>query len=368
MLGLAVVAMSMSACSTSYDCSNTDVVDALVEQASNSGFITTMKDVPAEWVSKLAEGTAARNVVTLDANEEIQHFRCKANLEFREGARTVTSKDITYEVRKIEGENDFTLEWELENNGITNIDPIRMFAYDVQAPWKEAIEKQQVEVLRGQIKAQEEEARTWARAFAPDYAAKNPPLTFDRDALKKHADDFLASREAEPVMDQFHDIDGDGFLDYFAIVAKSEYDEGEFAEETGDDGQYTNTGGFMTKNYFFVAVTQPFNGFGLETSMTLRHGKVTTAAGEKVTGKYPPKQIASVAKAPANPIVGVSNSNGYIVVSLADGQAVTIEEFKPEKPLEQVQKDRLSDLEDRLTLLRENGTVDVHPELTHFRG
>ena len=359
-LGLAVVALSISACSTSYDCSSNDVTASLVEQAAHSGFIPYMKDAPADWVSKLEDHTTTKNVVTLDANDEIHHFRCRANLEYREGARTVTSKDVTYEVRKIEGEDDFTLEWEVENNGIANIDPIKLFAMDVQGPWKGELEKQMETEIRGQVTAKNEEARAWAHSYAPEFATKNPPRPFGRDALKKHADEFLARRDVEPVMDQLHDIDGDGFQDYFAIVAKSEYHEGEYAEES-ETGDYMYTGGYMQKNYRYVVVTQPFNGFGVETSMTLDEGDVTIARGEQVAERYRRNEIANAATPPANPIVGVSNNDGQIVVTLADGQAVTIDKFKPEKTLEQIQQERLADLENRLAFLRENGSDTSQP-------
>lgn len=353
-LCLSVVALSMGACSSSYDCSSTDVVEALVQEAATSGFVPHLNPAPADWTTRLASHTKARNIVTLDEDEGTQHFRCRANLEYSEAARTVTSKDITYEVRKIEGEDDFSLEWEVPNDGIGDIDPIKLFAMDVQGPWKGEIEKQMEAEVRGKSAAKQEEARAWARGFAPEFAAKNPPLPFGRDALKKYADDFLASRNVEPVMDQFHDIDGDGFQDYFAIVAKSQYHEGEYAEES-DNREYLYTGGFMQKNYSYVAVTQPFRGFGLETGMTLDEGAITNARGEQVREKYLPKEIANVASPPESPIVGVSNTDGQIVVSLADGQSVIIDKFKPEQTLEQIQQERLQGLENRLTELRERG-------------
>ncbi len=135
-LCLSVVALSMGACSTSYDCSSSDVVDALVQEAATSGFVPHLNPAPAEWTTRLASHTKARNIVTLDEDEGTQHFRCRANLEYSEAARTVTSKDITYDVRKIEGEDDFSLEWEVPNDGIGDIDPIKLFAMDVQGPWK----------------------------------------------------------------------------------------------------------------------------------------------------------------------------------------------------------------------------------------
>ena len=356
-LGLAVVALSISACSTSYDCSSNDVTASLVEQAAHSGFIPYMKDAPADWVSKLADHTTTKNVVTLDANDEIHHFRCRANLEYREGARTVTSKDVTYEVRKIEGEEDFTLEWEVENNGITDIDPIKMFAFDVQLPWKGALEKQQEVEHRAMVNNQKHEAKAWAPGYAAEYAAKNPPLPFSQEALKKYFDDYLGSRDVERVLEQFHDIDGDGFIDYLSIVANHEYNKGEFAEETENYGQYTNTGGFMSKTYFLIAVTQTFQGFGIATNMGVRDDiRITTADGEKVTEKYLPREISTIAKPPANPITGVTNRDGLIVVSLANGESVTIDTFKPEKTLQQMQQDRLLDLENRLAYRRENGS------------
>lgn len=355
LLSAGLAALSLSACSTGYDCSNTDVTDMLVEQAANSGYTPYMKEVPAEWGPRLVNHTALRNVVTLDKNEEIGHFRCKANLEYREGDRSVTSKDITYEVRKIEGEADFTLEWEVEHNGIGPIDPIKMFALDVQGPWKGELEKQQAKDYQEKLASHKEEVRAWALQYATEYASKHPPIPFGREALKQHADEDLARLELEPVMEQFHDIDGDGFLDYFTIVANREFNEGEFAEETENYGQYTNTGGFMRRTYFFRAVTQPFKGFGLETNMGLQDlVKVTTAEGEKVADKYLPRDVAKVAKAPLNPIAGVAHVDGAIVVSLVDGQSVTIDKFKPEKPLAEIQQDRMRDLQDRLTLLREN--------------
>lgn len=354
-LCLSVVALSMGACSTSYDCSSSDVVDALVQEAATSGFVPHLNPAPTEWTTRLASHTSARNIVTLDENQGTQHFRCRANLEYSEGARTVTSKDITYEVRKIEGEDDFSLEWEVPNDGIGDIDPIKLFAIDVQGPWKGELEKQQQSEHRSQVESQNEEALAWARSFAADYAAKHPPLPFDRDALKKHADDFIGARNAEVVMDQLHDIDGDGFQDYFAIAANSEFIDGEFAAETENYGEYTKTGGFMRKHYSFVAVTQTFQGFGLETNMGLHEGKITQVDGEKVTSRYLPREIAGIAEAPPNPIVGVTNSDGYIVVSLADGQAITIKDFKPEKTLVQMQQDRMRELEERLIQMRARG-------------
>ena len=355
MLVLGFAAISLSACSTAYDCSSADVTDMLVEQAANSGYTAYMKEVPAEWTPRLIDHTAVGNVVTLDKNEEIGHFRCKANLEYREGDRSVMSKDITYEVRAIEGEDDFTLEWEIEHNGITAIDPIKLFAFDVQGPWKGEIEKQQAKDYQEQVANHKEEARAWALQYAKEYASKNPPIPFGREALKKHAEDDLSRLDLEPVMEQFHDIDGDGFLDYFTIVANREFNEGEFAEETENYGQYTNTGGFMRRTYFLMAVTQPFKGFGLETNMGLQSlVKVTTADGEKVADKYLPRDIAKVATAPSNPIAGVSHVDGAIVVSLVDGQSVTIDKFKPEKQLAEIEQDRMRELQDRLALLREN--------------
>ena len=354
-LGLAVVVLSMSACSASYDCSSGDVIDALVEEAATSGFVPYMKDVPADWEARLTDHTNAKNVVTLEANNEIEHFRCRANLEYREDTRTVTSKDITYEVRKIEGKDDFSLEWEIENNGIADIDPIKLFAMDVQGPWKGELEKQLEAEVRGEVAAKKEEALAWARGHAADYAAKNPPISFDRDALKKKADDYLSSRDVETIMEQFDDIDGDGFLDYFTIVASHEFNDGEFAEETENYGEYTNTGGFMRKSYFLLAVTQRFAGFGIATNIGLQDPiKVTTADGEKVTEKYLRKDIANFALPPPNPISAVSKKDGVIVVSLADGQSVAISEFKPEKTLEQMRQERLVDLEKRLAYAREN--------------
>lgn len=355
-LCLSVVALSMGACSTSYDCSSSDVVDALVQEAATSGFVPHLNPAPAEWTTRLASHTKARNIVTLDEDEGTQHFRCRANLEYSEAARTVTSKDITYDVRKIEGEDDFSLEWEVPNDGIGDIDPIKLFAMDVQGPWKGELEKQQEADYHDRVASQNEEATTWARGYAADYAAKHPPIPFDRDALKKHADDFIGARNAELVMEQFHDIDGDGFQDYMAITASSEFDKGEFAEETENYGEYVNTGGFMRKTYFLVAVTQVFNGFGRATNMGLQEPiKVVTATGEKVTGRYLPNDIASVASAPENPIVGVTNADGDIVVSLASGQAVTIKDFKPEKTLAQMQQDRMRELEERLIHMRARG-------------
>ena len=108
------------------------------------------------------------------------------------------------------------------------------------------------------------------------------PIPFGRAELKQHADDYLGSRDVEPIAQQFHDIDGDGFEDYFTIVAKAEFNPGEFAEETQNYGEYKNTGGFMIKHYFFVAVTQPFQGFGRKTAMTLRDGKITTASDHTI--------------------------------------------------------------------------------------
>lgn len=354
-LALTVAALTMGACSTSYDCSSADVTAALVQEAASSGYIPYMKQVPADWNARFTNHTTVKNIVTLDQDDGVQHYRCRANLHYGEGARTVSSKDITYEVRQIEGADDFTLEWEVENNGIVTIDPIKQFAMDVQGPWKGELEKQLEQEIRSQNASRKEEARTWARGFAAEYAAQHPPMPFDSDALKKYADDFLSGRDAEPVMEQFHDIDGDGIEDYFMILAKSEYDEGQFAGETQNYGEYTNTGGFMRKNYFFLAVTQTFKGFGLETSMGLHDGKVTSVDGEKVASRYLPRDIASLAKAPPNPIASVTHSDGDILVSLTDGKTVTIQDFKPEKSLEQVRQERLQDLEDRLARLRENG-------------
>jgi hypothetical protein len=354
-LGLAAAALSLSACGTSYDCSNTDVVDALIGEAANPGQIAGMQEVPAEWQQRLASNTSAKNLVTLDKNDETQHYRCRANLEYRDDTRTVLSKDITYEVRKIEGEDDFTLEWEIENNGFANIDPIKMFSFDVLGQWRAEYNAQREKESLEQLDQSKRDAREWARGFAVEYAAKNPPKPFGRDALKKHADDALAYQDVERIMDQFHDIDGDGFQDYFAIVAKREFHEGQFAEETENYGQYTNTGGFMRKDYFFVAVTQTFKGFGLETNVGLHDGKITSVDGEKVTERYLPKEIANVAKEPPNPIVGVTNAEGNILVRLADGQVVTIEDFKSEKTLPQLQQERMRNLEDQLAELRATG-------------
>lgn len=352
-MGLA--AISLSACSTAYDCSSADVTEMLVEQAANSGYNAYMKDVPAEWGPRLVDHTAVRNVVTLEKNDEIAHFRCKANMEYREGDRSVTSKDITYDVRKIEGEDDFTLEWNVEHNGIAAIDPIKMFALDVQGPWKGELERRQAKEYQQEVASHKQEARSWALQYATEYAAKHPPIPFGRDALKKHADDDLSGRDLEVVREQFHDIDGDGFLDYFTIVANREFDEGEFAEEAENYGEYTSTGGFMRRTYFLMAVTQPFKGFGLETSMGLQDlVKVTSADGEKVVEKYLRRDIAKLAKPPASPISGVSHVDGAIVVSLVDGQSVTIDKFKPKKALAEIQQDRMRDLQDRLTFLREN--------------
>lgn len=352
---LAAAVLSLSACGTSYDCSNTDVVDALIGEAANPGQIAGVKEVPAEWQQRLVSNTSAKNLVTLDKNDETQHYRCRANLEYRDDTRTVLSKDITYEVRKIEGEDDFTLEWEVERNSIANIDPVHRFAYDVIGTWAAEANAEKAKEAHAQYEVEQSEIAEWSRSYAAEYAAKNPPKPFGRDALKKYADDFLASREVEPVMDQFHDIDGDGFEDYFAIVAKREFNEGEIAGETENYGEYTNTGGFMKKNYFFLAVTQTFKGFGLETNMGLRNGPITSVDGEKVTTTYLRKDIARLAKDPPNPIVGVSNVDGVIVVRLGDGQAVTIQDFKPEKTLEQMQLDRQADLERRLISMKSSG-------------
>ena len=355
LLSAGLAALTLSACSTGYDCSNEDVTEMLVEQAANSGYTGYMKEAPAEWGPRLVDHTAVRNVVTLDKNEEIGHFRCKANLEYRESDRSVTSKDITYEVRKIEGEDEFTLEWEVGHNGITAIDPIKVFAFDVQSRWNAELEQQQAKDYQERLASHKEAARAWALQYAPEYATKNPPIPYGREALKQHAMDDLGRLDLEPVMEQFHDIDGDGFIDYFAIVANREYNEGEFAEETENYGQYTNTGGFMRRTYFLMALTQPFNGFGLKTNLGLQSLiKVTTADGEKVAGKYLRRDIDKVATAPSNPIAGVSHVDGAIVVSLVDEQSVAIDKFKPEKPLAEIQQDRMRELQDRLTLLREN--------------
>lgn len=349
------IAVSMTACSSSYDCANADVADALIEQASNSGDTPVMGPVPEDWKARLVKYSSVKNVVTLDKNEDIEHYRCKANLQFKEDARTVTSKDITFEIRKVEGDEGFTLEWEVENNAIATLDPIRMFALDVIAPWTDKLQAENAKNLREKLDKEQGEAKAWAQGYAIEYAQKNPPIPYGRAELKQHADDYLGRGDVEPISEQFHDIDGDGFEDYFTIFARAEFNPGEFAEGTQNYGEYRNSGGFMIKHYFFLAVTQPFQGFGRKTAMTLRDGKITTALGEKVTATYLPKDIAAIAPPPLNPIAGVMNENGVIVVSLTDGQAVTIEDFKPEMTLEQLQQGRMQDLERRLAARREDG-------------
>lgn len=223
MLGLLLIAASMTACSSTYDCANPEVAENLIEQVA-------LHAKKAEWAETIRNGTNVGGVTTQDADEKLGHFVCSTKLTFADKDRELESLDINYEVKRVEGgESPFELSWELVPTVLGDVDPIANLAGRITHPWV-----QQEKLEKGRIfAAKEKEIEELSRNEAIAYAKANPPIPLTEEELLQETKtaNLGGGMTSNPALVEatwadtsFGDLNGDGHGELAAIRASKERD------------------------------------------------------------------------------------------------------------------------------------------------
>lgn len=220
---LLLAMFSTTACTTTYDCANSDVTDLLVEQVAD-------KANRPEWAELIRQRTNVGGVTTQSADTKLGHFQCSTKLTYVDDERTLESMDINYEVKPVEGgEMPFELAWETVPTFLGDADPIANMSGKIIYPWvqKEKLEKGRI------FAAKEKEIEALSRNEAIEYAKANPPIPLTEEELLQEAKtaDLRDGMTGNPALVEsrwadtsFGDLNGDGHGELAAVRANTERD------------------------------------------------------------------------------------------------------------------------------------------------
>lgn len=278
MVALLLALLSTAACSATYDCADTEVTEALIEEVA----IHAQKP---EWMDAIRRNTTVGGVTTLDVDEELDHYLCSTKLTFTDKERSVESVDITYGVKPVEGgDREFELLWETVDSILGEIDPIKNMTGKIVDPWYRAEKNEQQRKTLEQVA----EIEKIATQRAIEHARANPPIPYKREELLHFAATSPEVARIDPtfqyekrVAEAIGDLNGDGHDDFAEIRVL-------------DDTHTVWTYVQFPTNYaqkFDVSISDAggFDGYGAAepfTRMQILEGKVVISFPDGTTRSY----------------------------------------------------------------------------------
>lgn len=320
---LLLALLSTTACTTTYDCANSDVTELLVEQVAD-------KANRPEWAELIRQRTNVGGVTTQSADTKLGHFQCSTKLTYVDDERTLESMDINYEVKPVEGgEMPFELAWETVPTFLGDADPIANLAGKIIYPW---VQKEKVEW--GQMfAARQKEIEDRAKQEAIEFAKANPPIPRTREELTQEASnaDLDGTQMRDPALVEeswaemaFGDLNGDGHDDLAAVRAYKVRDlqRGESATET--------TYSLWVFDQYAVKYGEKF------AVSPASYGSI----GTSINNDAPPYSKVAVV-------------DGKVAVTLQDGEVRELNLNKKAEPLPEFDNEQYTSMvSDRLTALR----------------